>query len=102
MIGSFNQATQALHGLAREIDQAPQGSPSTASQHVRTLALAIDDLKHRIQAIELVMSTLAKKAGLTESQIHRHLLPDGAAPSQQEQYAATSAHLQRLLALADS
>lgn len=58
----------------------------------------------RIEATEQIVSTLAKKAGLIESQMQREQLPPPENQTirlaQQTQVDAVSAHIRRILSLA--
>ena len=99
---SLSQAAHTIAALSRQVTQQPSPEVTRqAANFIGSVGQAIQDLDYRMEAVELILSTLARKAGLTESQVYRQQPPEGSGP-QKHRYEGISKHLQRILAVADS
>ena len=99
---SLNQAAHLVTQLSRQVTSEPTAdSNRNAANILGSVARALEDLDYRLEAQDLVISTLAKKAGLTESQIHRQQLPSGSGASQNHRYDSVSEYVRQILQLAD-
>ena len=102
---SLGEAAEAVRALSKQVTQEPTAQSSrNAANALGDVARAIEGLSYRIEAIELIVSTLGHKQGLTASQVQR----EGVAPLHPSPQAAAfrhdtiSAHLERILALANT
>lgn len=74
----------------------------TAADTLGDVARAIEDLGYRMEAEELIISALAKKERLTDSQVRRgEFLRPASGPEEETRHLAVFRHVARILALAD-
>jgi hypothetical protein len=106
-MSALNRAAILIRELSKQVTQESSlDSARKAANMLGDVAKIVEDLDSRFEAMELIVSTLAKKQGFTVSQVRREELAPPANQTmrlhQQAQYDAISTQIDRIISKADN
>ena len=100
---SLNKAASNIQQLSYQAKKLTPDGDARVADMLSGVAEAIQDLDYSLEALELIVSTLAAKQGLTASQVRR----EGVAPLHPNprpaalRFDKVSVRIEQILALAD-